>query len=40
MREISIFVDESGDAGEMSRFYLITLVFHEQNLSISNVVAV
>ena len=40
MREISIFVDESGDAGETSRFYLITLVFHEQNLNISNVIAV
>ena len=38
MREISIFIDKSGDAGETSRFYLITLVFHDQNLDISNVV--
>ena len=29
--ELSVFVDESGDAGETSRFYLITLVFHEQS---------
>ena len=33
-RELSVFVDESGDAGETSRFYLITLVFHEQSTDI------
>ena len=30
MSELSIFVDESGDAGETSRYYLITLVLHDQ----------
>ena len=31
MRELSIFIDESGDAGPGSRFYLLTLVFHDQS---------
>ena len=31
MRELSIFVDESGDQAG-SRFYLITLVFHDQGI--------
>lgn len=31
MDELSIFIDESGDAGHVSRFYLITLVFHIQS---------
>ncbi|MCI9261628.1 DUF3800 domain-containing protein [uncultured Adlercreutzia sp.] len=30
MNELSIFVDESGDVGETSRYYLVTLVFHNQ----------
>ena len=33
MRELSIFIDESGDFGvakEWPSFYLVTLVFHEQ----------
>lgn len=30
MEELSVFVDESGDVGE-SRYYLISLVFHEQS---------
>ena len=30
MEELSIFIDESGDTGE-SRYYLVTLVFHEQS---------
>lgn len=37
MRELSIFVDESGDFGSYERhspFYLFTLVFHDQNNSI------
>ena len=38
MEELSIFVDESGDAGETSRFYLITLVFHEQHKRIEDIV--
>ena len=30
MMELSIFIDESGDAGPVSRYYIVTLVFHEQ----------
>ena len=33
--EYSVFVDESGDTGTDSDFYLLTLVFHNQNDSIS-----
>ena len=39
MKELSIFIDESGDLGEYqnhSPFYIISLVFHEQNKSINN----
>lgn len=32
--EISIFIDESGDFYECSKYYLMTLVMHEQNESI------
>lgn len=32
--ELSVFVDESGDAGELSDYYLITLVFHDQSDSL------
>lgn len=35
MRELSIFIDESGDAAFRSDFYLIALVFHEQDISIA-----
>ena len=38
MRELSIFVDESGDFGEYdfhSPFYIISLVFHDQNIDIT-----
>lgn len=34
MKELSIFIDESGDFGEYathSPFYIITMVFHDQN---------
>ncbi len=34
MKELNIFIDESGDFGEYathSPFYIITMVFHEQN---------
>lgn len=31
MSELSIFVDESGDLGGISDYYLVTLVFHDQN---------
>lgn len=30
MKELSIFIDESGDIGRCSDFYLVSLVFHEQ----------
>ncbi len=30
MRELSVFVDESGDIGGESKYYLIALVFHNQ----------
>lgn len=36
MRELSIFIDESGDIGSGSRFYLLTLVFHDQANSIDS----
>ncbi len=39
MRELSIFVDESGDWGEYkhhSPYYIITFVFHDQNMDISD----
>ncbi len=34
MKELSIFIDESGDAGEVSHYYLITLLFHDQDETI------
>ena len=37
MKELSIFVDESGDFGEynhISPYYLVTLILHEQEKSI------
>ena len=39
MKELSIFVDESGDFGKYnhnSPYYIITMVFHNQNDDISN----
>ena len=39
MKELSIFVDESGDFGEYkqhSPYYIISLVFHDQKIDISN----
>lgn len=39
MRELSVFVDESGDFGEYdfhSPYYIISLVFHEQDNNITN----
>ena len=35
MLEISLFVDESGESGTESKYYLLTLVFHEQANDIS-----
>lgn len=37
MRELSIFIDESGDFGEYavhSPWYIVTMVFHDQDVSI------
>ena len=31
MRELSVFIDESGDIGTGSEYYLLTLVFHNQS---------
>ena len=36
MVEISIFTDESGEAGTELKYYLLTLVFHEQDKPIAN----
>ncbi len=35
MRELFIFVDESGDIGGCSAFYLVALVFHDQDKNFS-----
>ena len=38
MKELSIFIDESGDFGEVKEkpsYYLVTLVFHNQSNDIS-----
>ena len=35
MSELSILVDESGDMGTVSKYYLITLVFHDQRDSLT-----
>ena len=42
MKELSIFIDESGDFGENkkgSAYYLITFVFHDQEYSINKQVS-
>lgn len=39
MKELSIFIDESGDFGEYSYhspYYIITMVFHNQSSSIES----
>ena len=38
-RDLSIFVDESGDRGGKARYYLLALVIHDQADSISDKVA-
>lgn len=40
MRELSIFVDESGDRSGASKYYLLTLVFHNQSDSILKAVGI
>lgn len=42
MKELSIFIDESGDFGEYnhhSPYYIITMVFHDQNVTIRSAIA-
>lgn len=36
LRELSIFVDESGEFDPVSKYYLITLVFHDQSVGIDS----
>lgn len=39
MKELSIFVDESGDFGDYEKhapYYIVTLVLHDQDKDISN----
>ena len=36
MRELSIFVDESGSDGLSDRYYLLAVVMHDQSDSIAN----
>ena len=41
MKELSVFIDESGDFGEYSShspYYIITMIFHDQGNSIQNAV--
>jgi hypothetical protein len=40
VREISVFADESGDKTEKTRYFLLTLVFHDQAASIAEQVAI
>ena len=35
MRELSAFADESGDSSIQSKYYLLTLVFHDQDVDIT-----
>jgi len=38
MKELSIFIDESGDFGEIGKrpaYYLVTMLYHEQSCDIS-----
>ena len=42
MRELSVFIDESGDFGEYdvhAPFYIIAMVFHDQDLSITDAIS-
>lgn len=42
MKELSIFVDESGDFGEYAKhspFYIITMILHDQSQDISGDIA-
>lgn len=39
MSDLGIFIDESGDVGSNSDFYIVTLVLHDQSFSIASHVA-
>ena len=39
MRELSVFVDESGSDGLSDRHYLLTVVMHDQSESIADSIA-
>ena len=39
MRELSIFVDESGSDGLSDRYYLLTVVMHDQSENIADSIA-
>ena len=42
MEELSIFIDESGDFGEITErpsYYLVTMVFHNQDININENIA-
>ena len=43
MQELSIFIDESGDFGEVKErpsYYLVTMVFHDQTIDLSKEIEV
>ena len=39
LRELSLFIDESGSDGLKEKYYLLTLVLHEQSVDISGYVS-
>ena len=42
MKELSIFIDESGDFGEFSNhspYYIISMVFHDQKIDIQQTIS-
>lgn len=39
MRDLSIFIDESGDAGRISKYYIVVLVFHDQSFELDQSIA-
>lgn len=39
MKELSVFVDESGNyGGQSAKYYLVTLVFHDQSASVAETI--
>ena len=39
VRELSVFVDESGDLGAESKYYMLALIFHDQSEDLSEVLS-